>query len=74
NVVVSTASPYKFVSDVLYAVTGERVEEPFTAAKMLSEKTGTALPKQISALETAEIIHKNTSEKEKLAEAVLGFI
>lgn len=74
NVVVSTASPYKFVADVLLAVSGKEESDPFKAAKALSEFTDTEVPRQIKALETAEVLHKMTQDKDKLGEAVLSFI
>lgn len=74
NVVVSTASPFKFVSDVLFAISGKEVSEPFTAARELSVLSGIPVPKQINKLETAEVLHKNMAEKDRLAEVILSFL
>ena len=74
NVIVSTASPFKFVQDVLFAVTGKREGEPFQAARMLSQATGLEIPAQISSLETDQIRFSDESEKEQLSDRILEFL
>ena len=62
-VVVSTASPYKFTQDVLYALTGQRISDPFKAAKALEMETAMEIPQQISALKSKPILHSTVTEK-----------
>lgn len=70
TLLVSTASPYKFVQDVLHALTGKRESDPFVAAKEVSRISETVLPKQIVELETAEILHKTVIEKEDMGKSI----
>ena len=70
TLLVSTASPYKFVQDVLEALTGRREEDPFAAARKVSEISKTSMPAQIAELENAEIVHKSVVDKENMGKAV----
>ncbi len=72
TVVVSTASPYKFPADVLSSL-GEstRGMNSFDMARRLSSLTGTALPRQISALETKTVRHTTVSDKDALPSRVM---
>ena len=54
TVIVSTASPYKFAADVLKAL-GRRSESDLMALRELSAFTGTAVPPQLAALESAQV-------------------
>ena len=54
-VVDSTASPYKFASNVCRALTGEAPEDEFEALSMLSALTGTEIPLPLASLKTKEI-------------------
>lgn len=49
-VVLSTASPYKFASSVLKALDDKEVSDPFAAMEQLANKTGTAIPEPLAAL------------------------
>ncbi|MEG0784516.1 MAG: threonine synthase [Christensenella sp.] len=74
SVVVSTANPYKFTQDVLYSVSGERVEDAFAAAEKLSALTGTSIPPQIAELRLKPIMHNECVETSGLNHAVREFI
>lgn len=50
NVVLSTASPYKFCKDVLSAISDERPESGFAAMDMLYSKTNVPVPKKLAEL------------------------
>lgn len=66
-VLVSTASPYKFASDVVRAIDGARVDG-FKAVNKLYDITAIEIPKQIEALKTLDKRHKiviNTSDIEQ---------
>ena len=71
TVVVSTASPYKFPADVLSALASEEIDSPFEAAKQLSARTKTAVPQQLSELETSPVRHTDVVDIFGMADAVL---
>lgn len=73
-VIVSTANPYKFPQDVLYAVTGNDVKDSFKGVKRLHAATAMAVPKCISALRDKPARFTKTVDPKKLSEEVLGFI
>lgn len=75
NIVVSTASPYKFPASVLSAVTGERfeigsAEAEFEDADKLSEITGTQQPASLQALRTKPVIHTTVCEKDQMKQVM----
>lgn len=72
--IVSTASPYKFSSDVLEAVSGVREPDAFTSLSRLSEFSGTPVPAPIAALQNRPVRFRAACGKEKLEEAVLAFL
>jgi len=58
NVVVATASPYKFAKDVCFAISGEETEaDAFAAMDELSRLTGTPVPKALNGLAGMEERH-----------------
>ena len=71
TVVVSTASPYKFPGDVLFALGGDDAGTPFETAKRLSELTHTAVPRQLSELESSPVRHTTVVDIPGMADAVL---
>lgn len=73
-VVVSTASPYKFPQDVLYAVTGNDVRDSFKGIKRLHAATAMAVPKSLSTLRDKPIRFKTSVHKEKMFDEVLKFV
>ena len=73
-VVVSTASPYKFPQDVLYAVTGNDVRDSFKGIKRLHAATAMAVPKSLAGLKEKPIIFKTTVSKDKMFDEVLKFV
>ena len=73
-VIVSTASPYKFVQDVYSAVSGQFEEHAFTAAYKLADFTSTPIPRQITDLENAEKRFLDSVPKDGMAQAVLNMI
>ncbi|MBQ9941779.1 MAG: threonine synthase [Christensenellaceae bacterium] len=74
TITASTASPFKFVQDVLYAITKEKVEDPFEAADRLCQVTGAKLPAQIAELRTAQPRFKDVANKEDLPGMILKSI
>lgn len=73
-VVVSTASPYKFPQDVLYAITGTDVKDSFKGIKRLHAATAMAIPKSLSSLKLKEVRFKNSSTPAKLFDEVVKFV
>ncbi len=74
NVTVSTASPFKFVTDVYASLTKEHISEPFRAAIELSSFTGIPVPVQIMRLKDAKIRFNNVINKEEMEKTILDFI
>ncbi len=80
NVIVSTASPYKFARSVMEAVWDEKdgqfpsQEDDFALVRLLNEKTGLAVPKAVKELDFAEVLHNTVCEKEKMCEEVVKYL
>ncbi len=74
NVVLSTASPYKFSQNVLKAISGKNQTEPFKCASMLYEQTAFPIPEQITALKTKEKRFTKVIEKTQAENVVLEFV
>ncbi|MBO4962486.1 MAG: threonine synthase, partial [Clostridia bacterium] len=73
-VCLSTASPYKFPTDVLSAIKGKVVSDPFKASKTLSELTAMPIPENLTNLTTATIRFKTVVEREDILQEVIKFI
>ena len=73
-VIVSTASPYKFPQDVLYAVTGNDVKDSFKGIKRLHAATAMAVPKSLLTLRDKPVRFTKVASADKLFAEVLGFI
>ncbi len=72
NVIVSTASPYKFAAGVLSAL-GESPDgkDGFEILDALSEKSGTKIPKPLAELKNKKVRFNTVCEKDKMKE-ILG--
>lgn len=73
-VVVSTASPYKFPQDVLYALTGNDVKDSFKGIKRINLLTAMKVPESLKALRYKPLRFKQTASADKLYQEVLKFI
>ncbi|HBN12342.1 MAG TPA: threonine synthase [Clostridiales bacterium] len=73
-VIVSTANPYKFPQDVLYAVTGNDVKDSFKGIKRLHAATAMAVPKCLKELRDKTPRFTKTADRKKLFEEVLEFV
>ena len=73
-VVVSTANPYKFPQDVLYAVTGNDVKDSFKGIKRLHAATAMAVPKSLAKLKDKPVRFSKTAKRGELFAEVLEFI
>lgn len=70
TVIASTASPYKFASSVLSAVSDKKGDSEFDTVRVLSEVTKTEIPKPIEELESATVRFKEICEKQDMLNAV----
>lgn len=73
-VVVSTASPYKFPQDVLYALTGNDVKDSFKGIKRLNLLTAMKVPKNLQELRYKEPRFKAVADTKDLYREVLHFL
>ena len=72
-VVVSTASPYKFPQDVLYALTGNDVKDSFKGVKRIHLLTAMKVPEPIKSVRYKPIRFKTSVSPEKMFDEVLRF-
>ena len=70
NVVLSTASPYKFSRDVLRAVSDRRPETGFGAMDALNEATGVPVPPNLATLRDKAARFNDVTDKEDMLEYV----
>ncbi len=73
-IIVSTANPYKFPQDVLYAVTGNDVKDSFKGIKRLHAATAMEVPKNLMNLRDKPIRFTRVADKKKLFSEVLAFV
>ena len=71
--VASTASAYKFASDVLLALTGKKPERDLDAPDMLYKYTGVEIPLPLKRILSRQPIHNRVIESGDMTAAVLGF-
>ncbi len=71
DVIVSTASPYKFAKDVLKAISPEYEGiDPFAALDKLSEVSSTSVPEPIKGIDKREVIHKHVIDRDAIKDFV----
>ncbi|MDE5896442.1 MAG: threonine synthase, partial [Clostridia bacterium] len=73
-VVVSTASPYKFPQDVLYALTGNDVKDSFKGIKRINLLTAMKVPESLKAIRYKPLRFKQVTTPAKMFEEVLKFV
>ena len=73
-VVVSTASPYKFPQDVLYAVTGNDVRDSFKGIKRLHAATAMKVPAALAGLRDKPVRFTSSVAADKMFDEVLAFV
>ena len=72
-VVVSTASPYKFPQDVMYAITGNDIKDSFKAIKHLNIATAMKVPASLAKLREKPVRFTQVADKDGLYPAALAF-
>ena len=70
NVVLSTASPYKFSRDVLSAISDRQPESGFGAMDLLHETTGVPVPEHLAELRSKEARFTDVVEKDNMLDYV----
>ncbi len=71
TVTVSTASPYKFASDVYDALYGEKPSD-LDAPALLSERTGVKIPAPLLGLREKQILHDAVIDSSEMENEVLS--
>jgi len=74
NIIVSTASPYKFAKDVCKAINPKYEYDPFEALNTLSNIQKAEIPSPIKDIDKKEIIHKKVLEKDELKQFILNYL
>src|SRR5690606_27006438 len=70
---VSTASPCKFIEDVLIGIGGEelvRNKDEFEMLEILASMSNTPIPESLRQLKNKEVVHTQAYAKENMEEAV----
>ena len=70
NVVLSTASPYKFTGSVLAALGEEASGDDRADMEKLSEITGTEIPSPLSAIFEKEVKHRDIIDVDEMMDEV----
>ena len=71
DVIVSTASPYKFAKDVLKAIDSQYEGiDPFAALDKLSEVSSTPVPEPIKDIDKREVLHKHVINRDEIKDFV----
>ncbi|MBQ7369671.1 MAG: threonine synthase [Clostridia bacterium] len=75
-IVLSTANPYKFPQDVLYALSGNDVKDSFKGVKRLNLLTAMKPPKALTELRYKPLRFKTTlpNDLKKMSASVLDFV
>ena len=74
NVVLSTASPYKFPKDVLNALGEVSAGDPFDVILRIEEKTGTKAPKNLRELREKPVRFREVIDREEIYDYVLRYV
>ncbi|MBR5322978.1 MAG: threonine synthase [Clostridia bacterium] len=73
-IVASTASPYKFASNVYTSLTGETKENEFDALKATEEISGSPIPTPLASLESKKVRYTTVINPEDMTTEVLKTI
>lgn len=69
NIILATASPYKFPGSVYQAVTGETLDE-YEAIDALNQTTEVPVPTPLQGMKDKEILHKKVIDKETIIDFI----
>ena len=73
-IIVSTASPYKFPQDVLYALTGNDVKDSFKCIKRINLATAMKVPEPIKDVRYKPVLFKTSVAPKDIGKEVLKFV
>ncbi|MDD2217983.1 MAG: threonine synthase [Eubacteriales bacterium] len=72
NVILSTASPYKFAGSVIEALTGQKLEDTgFELMYKLHEMTGSAIPESLEAIKDMSPLHNDVTDKNEMQNYII---
>jgi len=74
TVIASTASPFKFVGNVMKAVGGDATGDDFELCDKLSKIANVAVPKAVEEIRTAPVKHDTVVEIDEMKAAVQSFL
>lgn len=75
NIIISTASPYKFAKDVCKAIDNNYDNiAPFEALNLLSELQKSEIPKNIKGIDKKEILHKTVLNKDEVKNFIKEYL
>ena len=75
NIIISTASPYKFTKSVMSAIYPQNTEEDdFVLVDKLSECSATSIPNAIKEIQSANIVHNTVCAIEDMECEVKSFL
>ena len=72
-ITVSTASAYKFASDVCESITGNAPAGDLEALEELSSHTGVRIPKPLSDIGERRVLHESVIDKTDMERTTLDF-
>ena len=72
-IIASTASAFKFGSDVLAAITGKAEPDEFAAIEKLAEIAGEPPHRAVRGLKERPVLHDKVLTISQMREAVIGF-
>lgn len=72
NVVLSTASPYKFTRSVYESLYGESNDDEFSLMQQLHDKTNVAICENLKDLDKKPVLHKDVIETKEMKDYVLS--
>ncbi len=73
-VIASTASPYKFASAVLPALSDNGCDDEFAMLARLSEVSGTPIPAPLANLHDKKVIHTKCVNKTEMSDFIKNFL
>lgn len=74
NVVLSTASPYKFPASVVKGLGETPEEDEFAVMEQLRKLTGVPVPKNLQGLNEKPVLHTDVKAPEEMLQYVLGSV
>ena len=74
TVIVSTAHPYKFPGIVAKSLGLTPQDDPYDTLRMIAEKTGIAIPRQLGELESREKRFTDVVDRTEMAESIERYV